>query len=461
MTETLTRRLARFAASLTYGELPPQVVTLAKALTLDTLGTALAATTLGEGCLESIEVMSALGGKPESSIIGTSAKVCAPNAAFANGALAHALNYDAVATDTGHTGVVCFTAPLAIAEARAPISGRRFLTAVAVAAEVTARVSRAVMHDGERHANERLLSGQYFGYFGAAAGAGHLLGLTAEGMHSAFGLAVMQVAGSRQVIVAGDAPAKAIYGAFPNHAGVLAALLAEAGLGAEIDALDGKAGFFGMAADGRFDADAVTSDLGTRFHFVNTQFKPWATSGVVTPFIEAAIELATRHDLHAADIASVEIVGSHHMRQWCEPLAERRRPANGAAAANSTLFATAKALAHRDVVLADFAPDGLRDPIALALTEHTTYRFDDAVEGGVVIVQTTDGRRLEAGVDKPLGHPARPMSGERLRAKFRDCCSYSAVAPGDVDKLIAFIEQLEAADDVAPLAAAVSSIAVA
>jgi 2-methylcitrate dehydratase PrpD len=397
--------------------------------------------------------MRALGGTPQSTIVGSGAKVNAPNAAFANGALAHALNYDAIGTETGHTGVTCFTAPLAAAEACAPISGRRFIAASVAAAEVGARVFGAVERR-EPHFNERLLAGQYFGYFSAAAGAGNVYDLDAATMHSAFGIALMQVSGSRQVTVAGDPPAKAIYGAFPNHGGVQAALLARAGLGAEIDALEGRAGFYKMLGDGLFDADLLIGELGSTWRFLRTQFKPWPASGVVIPFIEAALALRAAHDVRPDEIAAITVVGTPAMRNWCEPLDERRRPPNGAVAANSTIFGAAKALAHGRVVLADFSPDGMRDDAALALTARTTYRFDDEVdpEGGVVEVRTADGRELSARVDKPLGHVTRPMSDERLQAKFRDCCTHApALAPGRAEELIALIDALEELPDVSAL----------
>jgi 2-methylcitrate dehydratase PrpD len=449
--QTLTRQLATFAAELTYDDLPAEVALMAKQLTLDTLGTALAATTLGEGCRESVDAMRALGGKPESTILGFDVKVSAPNAAFANGALAHALNYDAIGEDTGHTGVTCLTAPLAAAEAAAPVSGKRFLAAAAVAAEVTARVTLAVRGAGK--VSDRILAGQYFNYFGAAAGAGNILGIRAEVMHSAFGLAVMQVAGSRQVVIGGDPPAKAVYGAFPNHAGYLSVLLAHSGLKAEIDALDGKAGFFGLATDGRFDATTILDGLGERFIFLRAQFKPWPTSGHVAPFIEGSIELATRHDLQPSDIAAVELVGHPRMRDWFEPPTERRRPANAASAANSTMFAAAKALSHRAVVLADFTPEGLRDEPVLALADRITYRLDDRIEGGIVIVTTTDGRELTNAVEKPLGHPSRPISRERLEAKFRDCCSYApSLSSREANALVQFIDRIEDVPDVCALA---------
>jgi len=451
-TGSLTRRVAAFAAELTYDDLPAEVVRIVKRLTLDTLGSALAGTTLGEGCAAVAGVVTGLAGPPESTLLGTTTKVSAPNAALANGALTNALNYSAAGADVGHTGVVCLAAPLALAEARAPISGRRFLTAAAVAAELLTRMSLASSSVQRLGAERLLLSGQYFGYLPATAGAGSIAGLDAAAMHSALGLALMQVSGTRQVIVQGDPPAKAIFGAFPNHGAVVSVLLAERGLGAEIDALDGRAGFYALAG-GSFDEAVLVDGLGSRFRLVETTFKPWPVSGVVTPFIEAAIALATAHDLHPEHIARVEVVGSPDIRQWCEPEAERRRPSNGASAANSTLFATAKALAHRRVVLADFTAAGLSDPVAAAIAGRTTYRPDEQLRRGGVSVVMTDGRRLDAAVEHALGHPARPLSDELLRAKFRDCCSVvPLLAPADTQALIDFVERLENADDVSPLA---------
>lgn len=450
-----TERLAAFSASLTYDDLPAPVVAQMKHILLDSIGCALAATTLGAGCREAIEVMRQVGGSPESSVLGTHTRIAAPNAAFANGALVHALNYDPIGLEVGHVGVVALAAPLAMAEAAGGVSGRAFLAASAVAAEVTARATVAVMRTG-RHASETFLNGQMLGYFGAAAGAGRIAGLSAERMHSAFGLALMQASGSMQVVLEGDPPAKAIYGAFPNYGGVLAALLARAGLGAKIDALEGKAGLYAMAYGGDYDPRALTDGLGAEFLLLGTQFKPWPTSLVVHPFIEAALTLA-EDGVRAAAIRSVLIVGPSHIRPWCEPLPERRRPRNPATAANSIPFGVARALARGQVTLADFTPDGIGDEAAAAVAGKTTYALDDGLRGALVKVVTEDGRERQAHIETPLGHPARPVPPDRLVAKFRDCCSY-VKTPGssvDVSKLIELISNLEAVGDVRLLARAV------
>jgi 2-methylcitrate dehydratase PrpD len=60
---------------------------------------------------------------------------------------------------------------------------------------------------------------------------------------------------------------------------------------------------------------------------------------------------------------------------------------------------------------------------------------------------------LEAAVDTALGHPARPLSGEQLRAKFRDCCAaVPLLTAADVEALIELVAGLDRVDDVRALA---------
>ena len=443
-----TRALAEFAASLSYDDLPAEVMDVTKRMILDSLGTALAATTLGDGCKESMSVMRELGGKPESTILGIGEKVSAPNAAFANGALVHALNYDPIGTHVGHLGVVCLAAPLAMAEAVGRVTGREFLTASVVACEITARVTAAVSRTG-RPLSDKHLPGQILSYFGAAAGAARILGLDAEKIRSAFGLALMQAAGSRQVVTSGDPPAKAIYGAFPNQAGVLAALLSRQGLGADCDVLGKPAGLLEMVYGGACDRDALLGGLGTEFLLRDVSFKRWPTSGHVHPFIEAALEIG-RNGLQPADIVAVETVAHGSVRDWCEPIEKRRRPENAAAAANSIPFCVAKALVRGEVRLADVTPQGLQDEQAIAVAQLTNYSLDDNIEGGIVRVETRDGRKLEAHGAIPKGYRLRPVPLDQLATKFRDCCGHLAVplASGQVDVLVSTINELERLEDI-------------
>jgi hypothetical protein len=54
----------------------------------------------------------------------------------------------------------------------------------------------------------------------------------------------------------------------------------------------------------------------------------------------------------------------------------------------------------------------------------------------------------------PLGHPSRPISDERLRDKFRDCCRHALnpIAPSAIEDMIDSIDALDRLDDVGRLA---------
>src|SRR5438067_11968565 len=137
-----TARLAEYLAGVTYETLPPAVTTVLKHIVLDTLGTTLAASTLGAGCGELVAVVQRGGGAPDSTLLGFGTKVPAPMAALANGGLAHALNYDAGGS-AGHLGLIV-PAPLAAAEPVGAVSGREFLAALAAGEGRAARLALAL-----------------------------------------------------------------------------------------------------------------------------------------------------------------------------------------------------------------------------------------------------------------------------------------------------------------------------
>lgn len=441
-----TKALAAFSSTLRFEDIPAEVVSTAKRLVLDSLACAVAATTLGDACPEVIKVVGGADDRRESAILGTPIRVSAQNAAFANGALVHALNYDAYGERVGHLGVVSLAAPLAAAEARGQVSGREFLTAVVAACEVTSRV-HAALKRLDVGSGRVFLAGQLLSYFGAAVGASRVLGLDAAATHSALGLSLMQAAGSRQVVLEGDPPAKAIYGAFPNQAGVQAALLAKGGVRADCEIFGPPAGLYSMVYAGEYEQTTLTSRLGQNYLMEQIGFKPWPTSAKLHPFIEACVDLV-RQGAAAERIASITAFGGIGYKPWCEPVEKRRAPSNAAAAANSVQFAVGKTLVHGTIAPSDFTIDGLRDNKALSLAALTTCRLEGEAEHIAVEVELKDGSRLRSKIDA-----ARPMSTEMLVRKFEECCRYSAqpLQSSEVQRLAEIILDLDLLGDVAQI----------
>lgn len=458
MTDDASLALSRFASGLSLAVLPEPVVSVLKRQVLDTLGVMLAASGIGEGCPEVLALVARQGGAPEASVLGIAGRVPVTAAAFANGALAHALDFDDL-YDPGIAHVAAATVPAALAAAEAsavPVSGADFLAALAAGGEVICRLSRAAMADDG--AVPTKLASQVFGYFGAAAAAGRVLRLTPERMHSALGLALMQAAGTMEIVHATGSVGKCVYEAFSNQGGVQSALLADLGLPAAAASLEGEAGLFRAHFDGRYVRGALVDGLGERFLLADVSFKPWPASKVTHPFVQAGLELAAREAVRADAVEAIVVHVGPWGRAFCEPLAERARPHSSSTAKNSIPFTLAKALAHGRLTLADFTAAGLDDPAAHAIADRVRPRFVAALasaagtEAGVVEIRTAGGVR-SARVDLALGHPSRPLDLDAIAAKFRDCATYARVCPpaSALDGCVDLVARLPSVPDVRAL----------
>jgi 2-methylcitrate dehydratase PrpD len=289
-------------------------------------------------------------------------------------------------------------------------------------------------HGADLHGELPWLAGQFMGYVGAAAGAGRVLRLSSSEMHSAIALAAMQASGIRQVVLDGDPPAKAIYGAFPNQGGVQAVLLSKLKLRADCAAIEGSGGFYAAFFGDSGRAAHVADGIGSTFLMEAVQYKAWPTSGNVSPFIEAALKIRKDHQLAPDRIKRVEFVGGERIRHWCEPVEERRAPRSPANAANSIFFGVANALAYGEVTLQQFTAAGFAAPASLT-------------------VSTVDGAEIRAAV----AASASPVTEEQLMAKFRDCARY---APRELsgDLVQRTIDQVLGLDDVPDVRAIVEPL---
>ena len=114
--EPYSQSIGRFANALKLADVPRAVVEKAKLVFLDTLGIALASSTMDFGAMV-INVARRLGGDAKSTLIVTSNRVAAANAVIANGTLAHGLDYDDTLEEAiVHTGCCSGITALAVGE---------------------------------------------------------------------------------------------------------------------------------------------------------------------------------------------------------------------------------------------------------------------------------------------------------------------------------------------------------
>ena len=227
-------------------------------------------------------------------------------------------------------------------------------------------------------------------------------------------------------------------------------------MGAKLDVIEGPAGLFGAYFGGRFDRTALDGGFGEEWRLLDARFKPWPVSGVVQPYVEAALALASPAGLPAADLSRVVIRGNAGIRPWCEPAGEKRRPRSAAAGADSIPFATATALARGRLGLEDITGEALRDPVTLEIAARIHCELSDAPgEEGSLDLVLAGGRTLHQRLPPPLGGIERPLDRARLSAKFRDCARHAAapVSAPLLDALERALWSLETAQDIGAVTA--------
>src|SRR5687768_2576187 len=180
-----TSRLAQYTASLTYDQLPCELVDLIKQCVMDTLGVAIAATTLAPEANIVADYVEDMGGKPVATVWGFGRKAPAPWAVFVNGSLGHMVDYDDVGAG-GHVSIVTIPVAFAVGEQLGGVSGRDLIAAVAAGTDIHTRLNSAIRIP-DWTMTEGWFPTQLFGFISGAATAAKLQGADAHTIENAFG----------------------------------------------------------------------------------------------------------------------------------------------------------------------------------------------------------------------------------------------------------------------------------
>ncbi len=434
-----------------YEGLPPEVIDLTKKDILDVLGTATAGSA-APGAEEVGGLIKQWGGRKESTVIAFDCMVPSANAALVNATMGHALDYD----DTHdrailHAAVSVVPASFAIAQRKGKVNGKEFITAVALGIDLMCRMGVAskitLQESGWVYTS-------IYGYFGATAAAGKILGLSKEQLVNAFGIAYSQTAGSFQTI-ADAVLTKRMQPGFAAKAGVLSALLAERGITGAQNRLEGQWGIFNVYLRGKYDPIALTSGLGKVFEVANISFKPYPTCRYDHASIDATLALVHEHDIKPEDVAEINISIGENTRAQFETLERKRRPQTIPDAQFNIPYTVATAVAKRKVSISDFTLEALRDPRVLAIAQKVNPRVlpeltRREIEPVIVEIKTKAGNRYSKRVDYPKGDPRNPMTAEELADKFRDCASHGRkrISKPVIERAIQLVGKLEDLDDV-------------
>jgi 2-methylcitrate dehydratase PrpD len=403
----LTQRLAGHVVETRWEDIPSAVRHQAKRSLMNFFAVTLAGCRTGpvEIALRSLAEFS--GGR-RATVVGRRERIDALSAAFINAAAANVHDY----CDTHVRTVIHPTAPvapalLALAELR-PVSGADLQLAFILGNEIQARIGLAV---SPSHYSRGWHITSTCGVFGAASGAGRLLGLDERRMVWALGTASTQSAGLCECL---GTAAKSVSVGNAARNGLWSALLAEKGFDGPREPVAGAQGFYHALAETP-DLSRVTDRLGESWEIMATSYKPYPCGFVIHPVLDCVLDW--RRDHPAAEVARVVVRGN--------PLlgvrADRPNASTGRESQVSVQHAVAAALMTGQAGIAQFTDACVRDPRILALRSKVEVVRDEAFStiAAAVDITTADGNVHRTSQSAARGSDVNPMSDRNLEEKLR------------------------------------------
>jgi 2-methylcitrate dehydratase PrpD len=363
--------------------------------------------------------------------------------ALFGGTAAHSVEMDDFHNaGTVHPGVVVVPAALE-ATLAADRDGGTLLEAVLLGYETAIRVglsTEGTLYDRGFHPTSAA------GVFGACAAAAHALGLDADAMDDAFGIAGSQAGGLLEYKSEG-AWTKRLQVGMASETGARAATLAAAGFSGPSTILEGTHGFLRAYAD-RWDLDPLSSPWS--FDSIReVAHKPYGCCRFVHPALDAFSEAAADLDATPESIEAIEVTTHQQAIASTGRPAERRyRPERTVDAQFSLPFTLGVAAVHDGTVLPrHLAGDALADRVDYRSSDRFTARFPQS--NGARVAVATDRERAEVEVTTPRGDPENPLTRADLVAKFE---SLVGDVLDDPDATADAVLSLAPGDDVGALA---------
>lgn len=428
--EFLAQLLSQFVYATNYEMLSDTVVSQIKQHVIDTLGCCYAGLPLAS--MEAMRhVVMIDGGQEQASAIGLQRAVPTMQAAFINGSLARALEFDDIFMPDLHPSGVIVPVALALGE-WVQSTGKEFLTAIATGLELCCRLSAAAYDFDLKNSlfNQRGQDASSLcGSIAASAMAAKLLKLDADKIMHAIAISVSFASGVIESNRTGGT-IKGLQSGWAAKAAIQAALLAQAGITGPKAALEGRLGFYQSFISGKFQSAKLTTDLGQEWLMSTIRFKPYPCNYYTHTGIDAALNLL-RRNIDIDQIVSLHLgVASPMFRTIGEPLPLKQSPQDGYAAKFSAPYTIASALlggTGLGLGINDFNDDLVKEPRRKELMVKTTVSIDEECNeifpehaASILTITLKEGREWVEKVMVNRGSPANPLSNQEIIIKFQD-----------------------------------------
>ncbi len=436
---SVTARLCHQMVQTTSVDLGPMAIRAARQLVLDGLAVGVAGSQ--EPAIGFLtDHHRAQGGSAQAATLGRGVRLGPVAAAAVNGAAMHVLDFEPMWSPANHALSTTLPVALALAETT-EVSGLDVLTALVKGIELQGWI-RAASRQWEAGELSFHPPG-VVGPLGAAAAAGHLLGLDAERLGHALGIAASRSGGLMANV---GTMTKALHCGGAAAAGLEAALLAARGFTANPDIFDAPRGLpdaywpeFDAAQLLRFGPPWRVVEPGYALKLFPCQY---GTHFGITAGLAARLQIPDPARISAVRLTAPTMA-----------YVDRPEPLSGLAGKFSLQYTLAAALLDGTVGLDTFTDERLARADMQHLLGCTDLIMTDTIPGRfeamhvVVEVDLDGGQSVEQRCDGPNGiWGAAPITDAEHGTKVSDCL-HRVLSPSAVASIVELVERFDTLDN--------------
>lgn len=447
----LTHEVAKFIVAKGYRDFSGDETQAAKNLILDAIGGMIAGAKEPATAI-TIQFARDSGGADECGILGAGVKTSLLNAALANGTSCHSQELEAIGLYTGSNPMTNIPVALNIAE-KLNLSGKAVIEGTIIGLEVQTRLGIG----GPGSFDRGFSSIPLYGSMGAAASAAKLMNMNVAQVQHALGIAIVQCSGQQRQQ---GSMTHLLESGIGCRNGVTAAMLANGGMTADPDLIEGERGFYDLFCSGGrgYNHDKVAQSLGNPFCVTGIFTKKYGCCFFNHRAMDALVQLLKEHRIRFEDVAGVDA----DIPPFVASMLRYPEPRNGEEAKFSLEQALGSILVDGKLDLPHTRPfndAGATDPRyqsarrMIKVTERKDWAGGRSVPWSTpVTVNLRDGRKYTQSVsaEELKGGGKNPLSREELTGRYRAMVQ-GFLSGSQINRSIELVSNLEDLDSVSEL----------
>lgn len=414
--------ISEFAAGLTYDQIPQKVIDTARIYIADYYAACFAGIKVNRQFNEAIlKIIKGMSCEGDASVFELKEKLPVENAAFMNAIYAHGADMDdGNRKAMGHVAAHVMSAVFALAESSGNASWENVITAIMVGYEVYNRIG-AMAQPGLVHRGFH--STGTAGAVACGTACAKLMGLDAEGIYNALGIAAIQASGLIIIAESGQS-CKPMNPANAAKTGIISAKLAAVGVKGPHLPLESQKGWLhAMTDDVHYE---MLDGLGEVFTICESYLKPYPSCRHTHCGIEAAISIRDEINEKALSTKDIKKLKLYIYENAIQIAGQIKIPTTPDDAKFSIHYSLAVAITKGNYTLNDLEitlTDEIRQIIEkIELISDTSMENTVAgVRGARLVAELEDGSSIEHTVLLPKGDAANPFSWEDMKRKLEAC----------------------------------------